>query len=463
MIFGYRSSPIFQGSKSVPGRLGGTNSNMSKIAANGVAVARFLFYSSVGAVAFFVPLTINGRSTIVMDHIITYVSTAFTALSNLYCVTIIVAGVVSPFVRRAWKHSRTDALLSLLQITAIPLAAMYLLDRGPEAIMQPDMLPFLFERLAVPVGLIIPVGALFLTCLIGFGLLEATGTLMEPIMRPIWKTPGRSAIDAVASFAGSYSVGLLLTSRVYKAGRYSAKEAAIIATGFSTVSTTFMVVVAKTLSLTSYWNAYFWSTLFVTFFVTAITVRLPPLSTFNNSKPIDDNSSEVIDSNRSTLLGRAWQEALMVARSADPVGPMLWRNLIEGLQMAMRVVPSILSIGMIGLLVAKHTPMFDILGIVIFPVVWLSQLPNPAEISGALSSGLAEMFLPAIQSTDMPSVARFTVGIVSVSSILFFSASIPCVLATGIPITIWHMIVIWLERTILSVPVAAVLGYVITG
>ena len=446
----------------MPNRLGGTNSSMSKIAANGVPVARFLFYSSVGAIAFFVPLTINGRSTIIMDHIITYFSAAFPDLSNVYCVTIIVAGVVSPFVRGAWKHSRTDTFLSLLQITAVPLAAMYLLDRGPEAIMQPDMLPFLFERLAVPVGLIIPVGALFLTCLIGFGLLESIGTLMESIMRPIWKTPGRSAIDAVASFAGSYSVGLLLTSRVYKAGRYSAKEAAIIATGFSTVSSTFMVVVAKTLSLMSYWNAYFWSTLFVTFFVTAITVRLPPLSTFNNSKPIDDNSCEVIDSDR-LLLGRAWQEGLMVARSAGPIGPMLWRNVIEGLQMATRVVPSILSIGMIGLLVAKHTPVFDILGIVLFPVVWLSQLPNPAEISGALSSGLAEMFLPAIQSTDMPSEARFAVGIVSVSSVLFFSASIPCVLATGIPITIWHMIVIWLERTILSVPVAAVLGYVITG
>jgi nucleoside recognition membrane protein YjiH len=340
---------------------------------------------------------------------------------------------------------------------------MYLLDRGPQAVMQPDMLPFLFERLAVPVGLIIPVGALFLTCLIGFGLLEAVGTLMEPIMRPIWKTPGRSAIDAVASFAGSYSVGLLLTSRVYKAGRYSAKEAAIIATGFSTVSVTFMVVVAKTLSLTSHWNAYFWSTLVVTFFVTAVTVRLPPLSTFDNSKPVDDSSSGVIGSERSALFGRAWQEALMVARSADPIGSMLWRNLIEGLRMAMRVVPSILSIGMIGLLLAKHTPVFDILGIVIFPVVWLSQLPNPAEISGALSSGLAEMFLPAIQSTEMPSAGRFTVGIVSVSSILFFSASIPCVLATGIPIKIWHLIVIWLERTILSVPIAAGLAYVITG
>ena len=434
---------------------------MSKIAVNEVAITRFLFYSSVGAVAFFVPLTFNGRSTILIDHIVTYVSTDLTLLSNLYCVTLIVGGVVSPFVRRAWTHSKTVAILSFLQVIAIPLAAMYLLDSGPKAIMQPDMLPFLFEKLAVPVGLIVPVGALFLTCLIGFGLLEAIGTLMEPIMRPIWKTPGRSAIDAVASFAGSYSVGLLLTNRVYKAGRYSAKEAAIIATGFSTVSATFMIVVAKTLSFTSIWNSYFWSTLFVTFFVTAITVRLPPLSTFNNSKAVDDINFDVINSKRGAIFGSAWQEALIVARSAGPIGPMLWENLVEGLQMAMRIVPSILSIGMIGLLVAKYTPIFDILGIVIYPVVWLSQFPNPAEISSALSSGLAEMFLPAIQSVDMPNAARFTVGVVSVSSILFFSASIPCVLATEIPITIWQMIIIWLERTILSVPVAAALGYVI--
>ena len=108
---------------------------------------------------------------------------------------------------------------------AIPLAAMYLLDSDPQAVMQPNMLPFLFEKLAIPIGIIISVGALFLTCLIGSSLMEAIGTLMEPIMRPIWKTPDRSAIDAVASFAGSYSVGLLLTNRMYKAGRYSAKEA----------------------------------------------------------------------------------------------------------------------------------------------------------------------------------------------------------------------------------------------
>ena len=42
---------------------------------------------------------------------------------------------------------------------------------------------------------------------------------------------GRSAIDAVASFVGSYSLALLITNRVYKEGKYTTK-AAIIATGF---------------------------------------------------------------------------------------------------------------------------------------------------------------------------------------------------------------------------------------
>ena len=404
-------------------------------------------------------MSINGRSTIFIDHIITLLSSDFPVLSRLYCLAIIAAGVVLPFVQRVWTQSRTKLFLSVLQVMAIPLAAMYLLEKGPDAIMQPDMLPFLFDRLAVPVGLIIPVGALFLACLIGFGLLEAIGVLMEPVMRPIWKTPGRSAIDAVASFAGSYSVGLLLTNRVYKSGQYSIKEAAIIATGFSTVSATFMIVVARTLSLSSHWNAYFWSTLFVTFSVTAITVRLPPLATLDNAKPADDVEIGNSFPGRGNRLRRAWNEAMSVAERAGPMIPMLWKHLFDGLLMAMRVVPSILSIGMIGLLAAKYTPVFDLLGMVIYPVVWLSRIADPSAVSSALSSGLAEMFLPAIQSAEMPVAARFVVGVVSVSSILFFSASIPCVLATEIPIRIWQMVVIWLQRTVLSVPMAAAIAY----
>ena len=138
---------------------------------------------------------------------------------------------------------------------------MYMTGIAPAYMMEADMLPFLFEKLALPVGMIVPIGALILAFLVGFGLLEMVGVLMQPIMKPIWRTPGSSAIDAVASFVGSYSIGLLITNRVYLQKQYSAREAVIIATGFSTVSAAFMVIVAKTLNLMEFWNVFFWSTL----------------------------------------------------------------------------------------------------------------------------------------------------------------------------------------------------------
>lgn len=421
---------------------------------------RFLAYSTVGIVAFFVPLSIGGHSTILIDHVVSFFTRRLMPLTHVYIVLLIVLGVGLPFISGRWKHSKTSLLLSFLQVAALPLTAMYFLDRGPAAVMQPGMLPFLFEKLAVPVGLIIPVGALFLAFLTGFGLLEAIGRLMEPVMRPVWRTPGRSAIDAVASFAGSYSVGLILTQQVYKAGRYSAREAALIATGFSTVSVTFMVVVAKTLALTELWNAWFWSTLLVTFAVSAITVRLPPLSGMDNRRAtFDEKHAEAKSQEHASMLYQAWQEGVEAAGSARPVFPLMWQSMVDGLLMATRVVPSILAIGMLGLLLAKYTPVFDLLGYLLFPFAWLSQVDDPGPVSTALASGLAEMFLPAIQSTELTESARFTVGVVSVSSILFFSASIPCILATEIPISIWQMVCVWFQRTALSIPLAAGLAH----
>lgn len=54
----------------------------------------------------------------------------------------------------------------------------------------------------LPLSILIPVGAIALSLLVGYGLLEFIGVLMQPIMRKVFNTPGESAIDAVASFVG---------------------------------------------------------------------------------------------------------------------------------------------------------------------------------------------------------------------------------------------------------------------
>jgi len=42
--------------------------------------------------------------------------------------------------------------------------------------------------------------------------------------------------------------------------------------------------------------------------------------------------------------------------------------------------------------------------------------------------------------------------------VLFFSAMIPCVLATEIPVSVGKMVIIWFERVVLSILLAAAFG-----
>ncbi len=241
-------------------------------------ILHLFLYSLLGIMVFFVPVPIMGRTTIPLDHIITGIRHVFPEAAKWFAFGVVATGGIYPLRKKEWKADLTVLIFVILKGLGVVAGAMYVLAVGPSFLFSKDLLPFLFEKLVVPVGLIVPIGAIFLAFLVDYGLLEFVGVLMQPIMRPVWKTPGRSAVDALASFVGSYSIGLLITNRVFKEGKYTIKEAAIIATGFSTVSATFMVIVAKTCGLMHLWNLYFWSTLLVTFAVTAITVRIPPLA-----------------------------------------------------------------------------------------------------------------------------------------------------------------------------------------
>ncbi|WP_379911516.1 YjiH family protein [Marinobacterium aestuariivivens] len=345
-------------------------------------------------------------------------------------------------------------MFSFLKLAGVAVSMMAFFEFGPALLFEKDMLPFLFNKLVIPVGLIVPIGAIFLAFLISYGLLELIGVLFQPIMRPLFKTPGKSAIDAVASFVGSYSIGLLITNRVYKSGQYSAKEAAIIATGFSTVSATFMVIVAKTLGLMDIWNLFFWSTLAITFIVTAITVRIFPLSRMDDQAVAPEH--EVLEHHR---LKQAVLEGLEANEKALPLLVNIRRNFVEGLLMAMSILPSIMSVGLIGLLVAKYTPLFDWMGYLFYPFTALAQLPDPLLVAKASATGLAEMFLPALLMAEGAIAAKFVTGCVAISSILFFSASIPCILSTEIPLTIRQMLIIWYQRVALTILLSAPVAF----
>ncbi len=411
---------------------------------------KLLAFSAFGIFLFFIDLEIGGRRTIPVDHISSYLVTQQRLLAVVFVVALMAYGALAPFVSGEVRKSTAAAVFGVIKLAGLVLAGAYLSGLAPAWAMQKDMLPFLFDKLALSVGVLIPIGGIALTFLVGFGLLEMVGVLMERVMRPLFRTPGYSAIDAVTSFVGSYSIGLLVTNAMYQQGKYTVREAMIIATGFSTVSATFMIVVARTLGLMEHWGFFFWGTMAVTFVVTAVTAWLPPIAGMAH-----DRSGDLPPPAGVSRLRLALDAGVQRYRERDTVWTMVWQNLKDGLQMTAVVAPSILAVGFAGLVLSKYTPVFEWLGYVLKPALLVAgailDIDGAAAASGAFASGLAEMFLPAILLKDAEFALRFLAAITTVSAVLFLSGCIPCILATRIPVKFRDLMVIWLLRTLLSI------------
>ena len=91
-------------------------------------------------------------------------------------------------------------------------------------------------------------------------------------------------------------------------------------------------------------------------------------------------------------------------------------------------------------------------------------LPDPMLAAKASAVGIAEMFLPAtVVAGHESELLRLVIGVVCVSAIIFFSALVPCILATRIPIKLWQLFAIWAQRVALSLLIATPIAYLMVG
>lgn len=410
---------------------------------------KFFIYSLIGIIFFFVPITISGQSTIMIDHIVQWISKLLNPILPYYVLILILIGAAHPFINKKWNKSKTDLVFSLFKVIGVFIAFMVVFDFGPGFVLTESIGPFLYEKLAIPLSVLIPIGAIFLSFLIGFGLLEFIGVICRPIMRPIFKTPGKSAVDAVASFVGSYSIGLLITNKVYKDGGYTHKEAVVVATGFSTVSATFMIIVANTLGIIEYWNLYFWFTLVVTFIVTAITVQIPPIRTEKTSTYQDQPYKEEIRRDM-PLLKESWLEAKIVVKNSKTLIENITENLRDGVVMTIAILPSIMSIGFLGLIIAEYTPIIEYISYIFYPIISIFPVSDVAVLAQASTISIVEMLLPAAIAQSADLATRFIVAVMSVSAIIFFSSVVPVILSTEVKISVGKLVIIWFERVVFT-------------
>ncbi|MDB8545712.1 YjiH family protein [Turicibacter sanguinis] len=438
-------------------------------------VLKFVIPSLLGVFLFMTPISIGGEITIPVAVLSKWVQSTFADVLPMVLLLLVMITAVGTLVTKIFSPKfiiKNDFLNTLFNVTPVwfvirMLATVFIVMALYEVGFAPiysgdtgglvlyDLLPILFS--------VFLFAGLFLPLLLNFGLLEFIGTLLSKIMRPVFNLPGRSAIDCIASWLGDGTIGVLLTSKQYEDGFYTKREAAVIGTTFSLVSITFSLVVIDTVGLSRMFLPFYFTVTVASLVAAIVLPKLPPLSKkpdiFFDGTPKEDD--EVIPAGSSSF-SHGLNQAIKKAKGQDLVKVVFVDGFKNVLDMWLAVIPIVMAVGTIALVVAEYTPLFKILGLPFYPVLWLLQVPEAMAASQTLVAGFADMLLPSILASGIESeMTRFVVAAVSVSQLIYLSEVGALLLASKIPVSLKELFIIFIQRTLITLPVIALIAHLI--
>ncbi len=395
-------------------------------------------------------------------------------LSAIMMVIIVITAIMSVFAKLIGREKlkgtpffqqlfHVSTFWTITRVIAAIFAVMVYFRIGPEFVHGEATGQLLLDDLLHVLFAVFLFAGLFLPLLMNFGLLELFGTLMTKIMRPLFRLPGRSSIDSLASWVGDGTIGVLLTSKQYEEGYYTKREAAVIGTTFSVVSITFSLVVISEVELQDMFLPFYGTVLVAGFIAALIMPRIPPLSRKSNTyvnEEAEGLSEEIPKGDNVFTFG--YRKALNRAKKETSVYKFIKEGGQNILDMWMGVAPVVMAFGLIALIIAENTPVFQWLGMPFIPLLELLQIPAAEAASETILIGFADMFLPAIFASSIEAdITRFTIAALSVTQLIYMSEVGGLLLGSKVPVSFKDLAIIFLLRTIITLPIIAIIAHII--
>ncbi|MEZ8381396.1 YjiH family protein [Vibrio splendidus] len=436
----------------------------------------FLIPSLIGLFLFMAPISYQGDLTIPVAILAKSIQAVFgeslVAIITAIVAFMSVASVLSTIFKPAFITSNSflnglfnpSPLWLLVRLIGGAAAFMAFFQVGPEFIWEENTGGLVLEGLLPTLFSVFIFAGLLLPLLLNFGLLELFGTLLSKVMRPIFNLPGRSAIDCMASWLGDGSVGILLTSKQYEKKFYTQREAAVVGTTFSAVSITFSLVVIAQVELEHLFLPFYAAICLAGIVAAVIIPRLPPLSmkkdTFiDGSKPHKD--ADAIPAGHSTF---SWGLELAVNKASQvkSTKSVFAEGIRNAVDMVFGVLPVVMGLGTMALVIAEYTSVFSFLGQPFIPFLELLGVPEAVAASETIVVGFADMFIPAILAASIDNeMTRFVIAAMSVTQLIYMSEVGALLLGSKIPVNILELFIIFILRTLITLPVIAGVAHLI--
>lgn len=433
----------------------------------------------MGFIFFLVPYPVNGESKISIAHFIDLVNryeSQFISFTLVIAILIIVLTFLFKF-----YTSKINLLNDLFKcnipnfIARITGFSLYVI-----VVLQLFNSNFIFSILndeytgqvmAGPGGLITTlfitffIGLLALPLLTHFGAVEFIGTITAPIVKKVFKVPGYSAVDAIASFVGDGTIGIVVTDSQYQRGYYTKREAYIIATSFSIVGIAFATAVAEELGLIHIFPIFYGSIALVTIIIAIITARLP-LTKFEDEYYPDANIHHIQELPQGTSVFTYAVDLAEIQASSAKIKDIILHTFKQIAHVYIGFIPIIMLVGTIGLVIAEQTSVFTW---ITYPLIYFYQIfgfdfETASSMAPATVIGFADMYLPALLVSGLESAtARFIIGVLAFTQLIFMSETGMVLVKSKIGVNVFDLLKIFIFRTVISLPFVIGIAFFLEG
>lgn len=289
--------------------------------------------------------------------------------------------------------------------------------------------------------------------------MEFLGVILKPVVRPLFKVPGRASVDLIASWFGASNAAVILTREQYMKGFYTKREAGYIMTNFSLVSIPFCLLIAETIGIADKFPAFYLTICVVGVLLAIIIARIPPIRTIPDTyqEKVGKQINEEVP-NEKGIFNYALE---LSCKRADKFNA---KDVVKGgfevvVGMFFDLIPIVISWGTVALIIATYTPVFDWIS---YPMGLYLQLLGVEEaftVAPAALIGFTDMFIPALLITGVASVkTKFIIGVLSLVQIIYLTEVGAIIIKSEIPLNFWKLLIVFLERTIIAIPLIVLMA-----
>lgn len=431
-------------------------------------ILKFVIPSLLGIALFLLPIPYKGETTVMLGHINGIVKShlidSVLVYGMLASAATIVMSIAGTLMKPAFIMNNnilkstfvTTPLSLLVRVAGAIMYIMIYLQIGPNLIIGENTGGLVVNSFIGSLFVTFTVGNLILPFLLEFGLLEFLGNLAKPVMRKLFNVPGRSAVDAIASFVGDGTLGIIVTDEQHAQGYYTKREATLIATCFSVVGIAFTAFVAGELGFASRFPLFYGTIIFTCFIVALIMARLPIITRYPQEY-MEGVGKQLKEDDGKVNVADAIEVAVEKANGTNAV--VFAKMLPSIFNIHMTFIPVIVFVGTCGLMIAETTSIFSIIASPLVPLFEMLGIPDAKLVAEASLVGFTDMYLPTIFIKNSPhEISRFIVGTLSFTQLIFMAETGSILLNTKMKFSFLEVLGFFLARTAISLPIIIIIA-----